>query len=61
MINTGNFSNQVLTLSLMVLQGRAADSPALVMAGTSIAVAVPLLIFVLAQRYFVEGIATTGI
>ena len=60
-INTGNFSNQVLTLSLMVLQGRAADSPALVMAGTTIAVAVPLLIFVLAQRYFVEGIATSGI
>ncbi|MFV9507108.1 MAG: carbohydrate ABC transporter permease [Oscillochloridaceae bacterium umkhey_bin13] len=60
-INTGNFNNQVLTLSLMVLQGRAADSPALVMAGTTIAVSVPLLIFVLAQRYFVEGIATTGI
>lgn len=60
-INTGNFNNQVLTLSLMVLQGRAADSPHLVMAGTTIAVAVPLLIFVLAQRYFVEGIATTGI
>jgi len=60
-INTGNFNNQVLTLSLMVLQGRAADSPNLVMAGTTIAVAVPLLIFVLAQRYFVEGIATTGI
>lgn len=60
-INTGNFGNQVLTLSLMVLQGRAADSPNLVMAGTTIAVAVPLLIFVLAQRYFVEGIATTGI
>ena len=45
----------------MVLQGRAADSPNLVMAGTTIAVAVPLLIFVLAQRYFVEGIATSGI
>jgi ABC-type glycerol-3-phosphate transport system permease component len=60
-INTGNFDNQVLTLSLMVLQGRAADSPNLVMAGTTIAVAVPLLIFVLAQRYFVEGIATSGI
>lgn len=60
-INTGNFGNQVLPLSLMVLQGRAADSPNLVMAGTTIAVAVPLLIFVLAQRYFVEGIATSGI
>lgn len=60
-INTGNFDNQVLTLSLMVLQGRAADSPNLVMAGTTIAVAVPLLIFVLAQRYFVEGIATLGL
>ena len=60
-INTGNFDNQVLTLSLMVLQGRAADSPNLVMAGTTIAVSVPLLIFVLAQRYFVEGIATSGL
>ena len=60
-INTGNFDNQVLTLSLMVLQGRAADSPNLVMAGTTIAVFVPLLIFVLAQRYFVEGIATSGL
>lgn len=60
-INTGNYQNQVLTLSLMVLQGRAADSPNLVMAGTTIAVAVPLLVFVLAQRYFVEGIATSGL
>ncbi|NJN18432.1 MAG: carbohydrate ABC transporter permease [Oscillochloris sp.] len=60
-INTGNFDNQVLPLSLMVLQGRAADSPNLVMAGTTIAVALPLLIFVLAQRYFVEGIATSGL
>lgn len=60
-INTGNYDNQVLTLSLMVLQGRAADSPNLVMAGTSIAVAIPLLVFVLAQRYFVEGVATSGL
>lgn len=60
-INTGSTQNHVLTLSLMVLQGRAADSANLVMAGAAIAVVVPFAIFVLAQRFFVEGIATSGL
>jgi multiple sugar transport system permease protein len=44
-----------------VLQGRAADSPNLVMAGAAIAVLPPMLIFIFAQRYFVEGVANTGL
>ncbi|MBA3530928.1 MAG: carbohydrate ABC transporter permease [Ardenticatenales bacterium] len=60
-INTGNTNNHVLTLALNVLQGRAAESPNLVMAGAAIAVLPPMLIFIFAQRYFVEGVATTGL
>jgi ABC-type glycerol-3-phosphate transport system permease component len=60
-INAGNTDNHVLTLSLQILGGRAADSPNLVFAGVVIAVAVPITIFVLAQRYFVENVATSGI
>ncbi|MBC8161339.1 MAG: carbohydrate ABC transporter permease [Roseiflexaceae bacterium] len=60
-INAGSTENHVLTLSLMVLQGRAADSANLVMAGAAIAVVVPFVIFMLAQRFFVEGIATSGL
>jgi ABC-type glycerol-3-phosphate transport system permease component len=60
-INAGNVKNHVLTLSLMVLQGRAADSPNLVMAGATIAVALPMIVFILAQRFFVESVASTGL
>jgi ABC-type glycerol-3-phosphate transport system permease component len=60
-INAGNADNRVLTLALNVLQGRAADSPNLVMAGAAIAVLPPMLIFIFAQRYFVEGVANTGL
>jgi alpha-1,4-digalacturonate transport system permease protein len=31
------------------------------MAGVVIAIAVPVTVFVLAQRYFVENVATSGI
>ncbi len=60
-INTGNTDNHVLTLALMVLKGRAAESPNLVMAGAAIAVLPPMLIFIFAQRYFVEGVASSGL
>jgi multiple sugar transport system permease protein len=60
-INAGNTENHVLTLSLQVLGGRAADSPNLVFAGVAIAVVVPVVVFVLLQRYFVENVATSGI
>jgi alpha-1,4-digalacturonate transport system permease protein len=60
-INAGNLDNHVLTVSLQQLGGRAADAPNLILAGVVIAVAVPITVFVLAQRYFVENVATSGI
>lgn len=60
-INAGNTDNHVLTLSLQQLGGRAADSPNLIFAGVVIAIMVPVTVFVLAQRYFVENVATSGI
>lgn len=60
-IGGGNLDNHVLTVSLQQLGGRAADSPNLIMAGVMIAIAVPVTVFVLAQRYFVENVATSGI
>jgi alpha-1,4-digalacturonate transport system permease protein len=60
-INAGNLDNHVLTVSLQQLGGRASDTPNLVLAGVVIAIAVPVTVFVLAQRYFVENVATSGI
>jgi multiple sugar transport system permease protein len=54
-INTGNTANHVLTLGLNVLRGRAADSPNLVLAGAAISVLPPMIIFILAQRFFIES------
>jgi alpha-1,4-digalacturonate transport system permease protein len=60
-INAGNLDNHVLTVSLQQLGGRAGDTPNLVLAGVVIAISVPITVFVLAQRYFVENVATSGI
>jgi ABC-type glycerol-3-phosphate transport system permease component len=60
-IGGGNVDNHVLTVSLQQLGGRAANFPHLIMAGVMIAIAVPVTVFVLAQRYFVENVATSGI
>lgn len=60
-ISTGNTDAQVLTVALQQFGGRAADSPQLVFAGVTIAVAVPVLAFALVQRYFMENVATSGI
>lgn len=60
-INSGNLDNRVLALSLQVLGGRAADQPNLILAGVVIALLPPITVFVLAQRYFVENVASTGL
>lgn len=60
-INAGNTENHVLTVSLQQLGGRASDTPNLILAGVIIAISVPVTVFVLAQRYFVENVATSGI
>ena len=60
-INTGNRANFVLTLSLSILRARAADNANLVMAGAAIAVLPPMIIYILAQRFFVESAASSGV
>ena len=60
-INTGNTSNHVLTLSLNVLRGRASDSPNLILAGAAIAILPPMIIFILGQRFFVESATSSGV
>ncbi len=60
-INTGNTENHVLTLSLNVLRGRAADAPNLILAGAAIAILPPLIVFILGQRFFVESVTSSGV
>jgi multiple sugar transport system permease protein len=60
-ISTGNTEAQVLTVALQQFGGRAADSPQLVFAAVAIAVSVPILAFVIVQRYFAENVASSGI
>ncbi|MDX1415995.1 MAG: carbohydrate ABC transporter permease [Candidatus Promineifilaceae bacterium] len=60
-INTGNEASRVLTLSLSVLGGRAADSPNLVLAGAAIAVLPPVIIYIFGQRFFVESATSSAV
>jgi multiple sugar transport system permease protein len=60
-IGEGNEANHVLTLSLIRLSNIAADRPNLDLTGAAIAILPPILVFILAQKYFVEGIATSGL
>ncbi len=60
-INTGNYSNHVLTLSLNMLRGRAADSPNLVLAGAAISILPPMILFILGQRFFIESAMSSGV
>jgi ABC-type glycerol-3-phosphate transport system permease component len=53
--------NHVLTLSLIQLRNAAAFEPNLVLTGAAVSILPPLILFVLAQRYFIEGIANTGL
>jgi multiple sugar transport system permease protein len=60
-INTANESDWVLTIALQQLGGQSVESPNLIFAGIVIAVVLPMLVFIMAQRYFVENVATSGI
>jgi len=60
-INTGNEQNHVLTLSLMILRGRASDAPNLILAGAAIAVLPPLIVFIFAQRFYIESVTSSGV
>jgi multiple sugar transport system permease protein len=54
-------TNYVVTLGLADIQGGYHAQPPLVMAGATLAILPTVLVFLMAQRYFVEGIATTGL
>ncbi|GAB4323738.1 MAG: hypothetical protein Kow00117_12110 [Phototrophicales bacterium] len=60
-IGEGNVDNHVLTLSLIRLSNSFADQPNMVLTGAAVAILPPILIFILAQRYFIEGVATSGL
>jgi multiple sugar transport system permease protein len=49
-----------MTLALIKLRNIAADRPNIVLTGAAIAILPPMIIFVLAQRYFIEGLASSG-
>jgi ABC-type glycerol-3-phosphate transport system permease component len=60
-IGEGNTANHVLTLSMIRLRNVFADQPNLVLTGAAVAILPPILIFVLAQRYFIESVASSGV
>lgn len=60
-IGDSPISNHVLTLSLIQLRTAFTSQPNLVLTGAAVAILPPLILFVLAQKYFVEGIANTGL
>jgi len=60
-IDAGNTQDHVLTLALQILGGQGADAPQLIFAGVTLAMVIPLLVFIMAQRYFVENVASSGI
>lgn len=61
LIIISNPQNKVVSQGLFDLQALYAARIDLVMAGATLAVLPTLVAFLLAQRYFIEGIATTGL
>lgn len=60
-IGEGNETNHVLTLALIRLSNIAADKPNLVLTGAAIAILPPILVFIFAQRYFIEGVTSSAV
>lgn len=60
-IGEGTVDNHVLTLSLIRLSNIAADRPNIVLTGAAIAILPPMVIFIFAQKYFIEGVASSGL
>ncbi len=60
-INTGNKDDHVLTLALITLSNINADKPNLIMTGAAVMILPPIIVFIFAQRYFIEGIASSGL
>ncbi len=60
-INTGNYENHVLTLTLNMLRGRASDSANLILAGAAISILPPFILYILGQRFFIESAMSSGV
>ena len=60
-INGANSDDYVLTVALNTLGGQAGEGPNLIFAAIALSVTIPFIVFILAQRYFVENVATSGI
>lgn len=54
-------ANYVATQGLADIQGAYHAEPPLVLAGATLVILPTVLVFILAQRYFVQGVATTGL
>lgn len=54
-------TNYVITQGLADIQGAYNATPPIVLAAATLAILPTVAVFLLAQRYFVEGIATTGL
>ena len=54
-------ANYVATLGLADIQGGFHAQPPIIMAGAVLAIVPTVIVFLLTQRYVVEGIATTGL
>jgi multiple sugar transport system permease protein len=52
---------QLLTVGLQYFQMRAGSDIALQMAGGTLAIFVPIIFFIFMQKYFIQGISSTGI
>ena len=59
--DSGNLDGNVLSIALSTLGGRAADKQNLVLAGVVIATIPPVAVFIAAQRYFVESVASSSV
>lgn len=60
-IGEGNTANHVLTLSMIRLRNVFADQPNLVLTGAAVAILPPILIFIVAQKYFIESVSSSGV
>jgi multiple sugar transport system permease protein len=60
-IGEGNTNNHVLTLSLIRLSNSYADQPNFVLTGAAIAILPPVLVFIFAQRYFIESVSSAAV
>ena len=58
---TSHRSAQPVSVALATFNGMFGTRPELIQAGALVALALPLLLFFLAQRFFVQGIVITGV